>query len=112
MKSRITVLSVFFACSLAQAEGFTAYYVQRINNGQLSSKITCEVLFSRNGGLELLKIVAPKDNVTDWEGKKISSAVILGSGFYVSSEWDPDKGCDNPSVKKPLPKPLTQPVGF
>ncbi|QNP48796.1 hypothetical protein [Diaphorobacter aerolatus] len=110
MKNRsIVAMAALFACSFANAEGFTAYFVQRINNNtQLSNQVTCEVLNSPGGQLEAMQVVNAKDKVTDWDGKSVTSAVILAPGFSVSAAWDPAKGCKNEDIKSSVPVALTK----
>lgn len=90
----------------AHAEGFTAYFLQRINNGQLAKQVTCEVL-SAPDPAALQGVITAQTKAIDWDGKPLT-ALVLASGYPVSADWDPAKGCNNAEVPKPIPAAQTR----
>ena len=107
IRAPLALVTTLLACTLAQAEGFTAYFVQRINNGQLSKQVTCEVLSMPNPSNIQGRITA-KSNAVDFDGKPVSAALVLADGFPVSADWDSAKGCNNEGVPQPVPAALLQ----
>ncbi len=107
IRTYLALAATLLASTVTHAEGFTAYFVQRINNGQLSKQVTCEVLSMPNStGLQ--GIITAKAQAVDFDGKPLSSALLLGDGFPVGADWDAAKGCNNHGVPQPLPAPLSK----
>ncbi len=110
-KMRASCYPLLALCGLlvaasAQAEGFTAYFVQHVTNGKLTNDVSCEVLVSGKPLPEGEHVITKEDGIVNFDGKPVTSGVILGESFAVSAGWDPTKGCSNEAVPKSAPMPL------